>query len=155
MNTLLTKLFAVKVSSALLTTIGIALLILAIISPIYLNNLKEHGQENVSAYFTPGTESLRYAISSLLASFSIFVSIVVVLISFFFDKKTKPITIFFGVVALLSFLIGIIISSYLSLLRPLTGTSPSILWIYCSLTLLFIGLSFTMFTLATKLNSLK
>ena len=131
---------------------GFVFLVLAILFPIWMDSLREHGGNGVSALFGPGPASIQEALTSVTTTVSIVSSIGVAAVTLLFERsRSQPVSMFLGVVTLLIYSIEIMFSLYLSVLRPLTGTIPSLLQLGILLGFIPLGLGFTMFTLASVL----
>lgn len=131
---------------------GFVFIILALWLPNHIEQMREHGEGGVSAEFTPGFVSLAEAIASLITAFSILSAIAIALFVLPSSETKSTISILLSVITLIIFLAGIVWTLYISLIRPLAGTAPSPHNVYWSLRLLLMGLSFTMFTLASRVH---
>lgn len=128
---------------------GVAFLALAWWLPNRMEQMREHGGTDVGAYFTPGFQSLGEALGSIITAFSILSSVALAIVILPLEKKKSTVSTLLAIATLLTFSSGIVWSLYLSLARPLTGTTPSPQEVYWSLRLLLLGLSFTVFTLVS------
>lgn len=132
---------------------GIVLVALTVFLPLLLWFMREHGGEGVSALFTPGYESLSQALSSAITNVSVVSSIVVAVAILPFERPRSRTSIFLGVLTLIITSITIMCSLFLSLVRPLTGTAPTILQVYALIGLLPLSLGLMMLTIAFALTS--
>jgi ABC-type transport system involved in cytochrome bd biosynthesis fused ATPase/permease subunit len=115
-----------------------------------MGSLREHGGDGVSALFGPGPGSIQEALVSVTTTVSIVSSIGVAAVTVLFQRsRNQLISMLLGVVTLLIYSIEIMFSLYLSVLRPLTGTVPSLFLLSILLGFIPLGLGFTMFTLAS------
>ena len=126
---------------------GFVLLFLIWWIPHHIERLRNHG----GGYFTPGFPSLQTALISLITTFSILSAIAAVFIGLPLYEMKPKLSIALGVITFIIFSSGIVLSLYLALIRPLSGTAPTMKQFYCPLRLLLLGLGFTMFTLASFL----
>jgi len=126
---------------------GFALLFLTWWIPRHIGRLRNHG----GGLFTAGFPSLEKALRSLIAAFSILFAGAAVFISLPLYEAKGALSIALGVITFFIFSSGIVLSLYLALIRPLSGTAPTTQRFYWPLRLLLLGLSFTMFTLASFL----
>jgi len=131
--------------------VGFILVILSPLMPFLFSLMREHGGEGLSALFTPGYDSLREALATALTTVSIFSSIVVAVTILSFEKKRSHTSRLLGIWTLAIVSTAILYSLYLSLVRPLTGTAPSLFQIYVMVGLMPLGLGFAMFTIASVL----
>jgi hypothetical protein len=121
--------------------------------PKYIEQLRVQSDGGVRAEFTPGAQSSIEAVVSLITAFSILSAIAVALIVLPSSENKSTISILLSVITLIIFLTGIVWSLHLSLIRLLSGVAPKSSFIYLSLRLLLLGLSFIMFTLASRVLS--
>jgi len=129
---------------------GIVFLCLAIYFPVWMDSLREHGGDGVSAVFGPGPDSIKEALGSVTTTVSIVSSIGVAAVTVLFERsRNRLVSMLLGDATLLIYSAEIMFSLYLSVLRPLTGTVPSLLQVGVLLGLIPLGLGFTMFTLAS------
>jgi len=106
--------------------------------------------DGLSAVFGPGPDSIKEAVASVTTTVSIVSSIGVAAVTVLFEKSiNRQASMLLGVVTLLVYSSEIMFSLYLSVLRPLTGTVPSLFQVGLLLGLIPLGLGFTMFTLAS------
>jgi len=136
----------------LLIITGIIFLGLSWWLPYHIDQMREHDGGGASAYFTPGFESLKEALTSLITSFSIFTSISIAFIVLPIENRRKKVSLFLSSLTLVFFSVGVIFSLYLSIIRPLSGTPPSPQNVYWSLRLLLLGLGFLIFTIASFIS---
>lgn len=126
---------------------GFVLLFLIWWIPHHIERLRNHG----GGYFTAGSQSLAAALTALIAAFSVLFAMAAVFISLPLYETKGVLSMSLGVVTFLIFSSGIVMSLYLALIRPLSGTAPTTKQFYLPLRLLLLGLGFTMFTLASFL----
>ena len=112
--------------------------------PRRIERMRNHG----GAVYGAGGQSIIEALRYLVTAFSILAAISGVYIILPFQGKSTP-SIILGTITLIIFLIGILLSVYLTIIRPLSGTAPTQQKIYWLLRLLLLGLGFIMFTLAS------
>ena len=136
---------------SLVLVCGCALLFLMWWMPRRIEGLRDHG----GGLFTPGSPSLEKALGSLMrsliATFSIFSAIAAVFIGLPLCETRGAGSLALGIATFVLFSSGIVLSLYLALIRPLSGTAPTLKQCYWALRLLLVGLGFTMFTLASLL----
>jgi len=140
-------------AKVILVISGFVFLALAVSFPVWVDSLREHGGSEVSAVFIPGLESIKEALGSVTTAVSIVSSIGVASIGLLFERsRSRPMSMLLGVVTLLIYSLEIMFALYLSVLRPLTGTVPSLFQVGLLLGFIPLGLGFTMFTLASVLH---
>jgi len=129
---------------------GFVFVVLAVWLPVWVNSMREHGGSEVSAIFIPGPNSIGEALDSVTTAVSIVSSIGVASIGVLFERsRGRPTSMLLGVVTLLIYSLEIMFTLYLSVLRPLTGTVPSLFQVGLLLGFIPLGLGFTMFMLAS------
>jgi hypothetical protein len=105
--------------------------------------------------FIPGFQSLQDALTTLFTAFSILTTISFVFVAVPFVSKEaerrKPLSLLLSILTLISFVSGIIYSLFYSLIRPLTGTAPTIDNLYFDLQILLVSLSLALFTVASMI----
>jgi len=142
-----------KVPEGLLIITGIVFLFLIWWLPNHIERLREHGGEGCSAVFGAGSgsvkEALEKASSTLISAFSVLSAVLVAVVALPFSEMKSTLSTILTTITLIIFSIGLILSLYLSLIRPLSGTAPTPKKVYLLLRLLLLGLGFTMFTLAS------
>lgn len=113
--------------------------------------------EALSSIFSPGSESVLSAYSSMFTVLSIVSAIGVALIATVFQgeslRRAGIGALIPSVIALWAFSIAIGLTILYSLLRPLTGTTPPLLGIELLIILTLSGLGFSMFALAGIVRS--
>jgi hypothetical protein len=129
---------------------GVVFLALAGAFPIGLGMMREHGADGVSAVFTPGPQSLQDAFNAISTSVSVIASIGVAAIAVVFERA-RPSTrsLWLAVFSLWVYCGDITYLLYLAVIRPLTGTAPSLLQLGIVLGLIPLGLGSTFLTLAS------
>jgi hypothetical protein len=112
--------------------------------------MREHGGDGVSALFTPGPESIQEALAAITTSVSVIASIGIAGITVVFDKA-RPSTrsLSFAVLSLFVYCVDIIFLLYLNVIRPMTGTAPSLFELGLVIGLVPLGLGTTFLTLAS------
>ena len=126
--------------------IGLALVVLSVLLPVSMGATTEYGVGAVfrSGYFRVLTPFITNA--SMVSSF-----VVAAVILTFEKSKTNTASVFFGVLTLSVFSVEILLSLYLSVIRPLTARAPPPLAVYLLIGLVPLGLGCTMFTLASTI----
>jgi hypothetical protein len=132
---------------------GIVFFILTWWYPKYIEQLRVQSDGGAMAVFTPGPQSSTEAVGYLITAFSILSAIAVALIVLPSSENKSTTSIFLSVITLIILLTGIVWTLHLSLTRPLSGVASKPHFIYLSLRLLLLGLSFIMFTLASMVLS--
>lgn len=139
-------------SKAILTIAGVVFVALALFLPLLLWFMREHGGQGLSVIFTPGYESLKEALGSAITNISVVSSIVVAVAILPFEHQRSRTSIFLGILTLIITSVTIMYSLFLSLIRPLTGTAPTLLQVYSLVGLLPLSLGLMMLTIAFALT---
>lgn len=138
----------------ILVVSGIVFLILAVIFPILIDMMREHGADGVSAVFGPGPQSIENSLSAVTTSVSVIASIGVAAITVVFARaRPSTRTLSLAVFSLLVYCVDIMYLLYLAIIRPLTGTAPSVLQLGIVLGLIPLGLGSTFLTLASIIQA--
>jgi hypothetical protein len=140
-----------RIPESILILAGIAFIFLMWWLPFLLTHKRDHG----GGYFTPGLTSIQQALKATSVSFATAFSILTVILGIltvsYSQENGNPLTIILGTATFIIFSIGLVLTIYPSLLRPLSGTAPTIDHVFRLLRLLLLGLGFTMFTVASIL----
>lgn len=105
---------------------GLVLLFLVWWLPNHIEHMRNHG----GGVFGPGLPSLREALQSLITAFSILAAIGAVFIILPFHEVKSTLSVILGIITFSIFSTGILKSVYLSLIRPLSGTAPTLQNVY-------------------------
>jgi hypothetical protein len=144
-----------RLAKYILKILGLFFLVLSVCFPVWMNLLREHGGNEVSVVYSPGTESLKQALDSVATILSIVSSIgvasVIILFERSINRSAGVSSLILGTVTLGIYSFEILLTLCLSLLRPLTGSNPCLIQMDILLGLIPLGLGFTMFTLASTL----
>jgi hypothetical protein len=137
----------IRFPEALLVSIGLALVAFSVLLPILMGAVNEKG---AGAAFRSGY--LR-ALTPFVTNASMASSFIVAAVVLSFEKsKANAAAVLFGILTLSVFTAEILLSFYLSLFRPLTGTAPNLSAIFLLIGLVPLGLGCTMFTLASVMS---
>jgi len=133
---------------------GTVFLLLVAWLPYRIDQMREHAGDGLSVVFTPGFESIKEALTSLITAFSILstISCVFIVLPLINAKMPSSIALLLSALTFIAFSSGIVWSLYLYLIRPLSGTAPSAQDIYWDLRILLIGLSLTMYTITAIIH---
>jgi len=126
--------------------LGFGLMLLSIVLPILMETAVQHRGVLAAGYLRSLTPLIADA-----ATASSFVAIVVIM-SFEKSRVSRKLVLF-GVVTLSVFVIEILLSLYLLLVRSPTGAASIVFGIYALIGLVPLGLACTMFTLASLLRA--
>jgi hypothetical protein len=125
------------------------LAIATVVLPLRIGALRFHIGDGVVATFGPGTTSIKEAIDAVASSVSIVSSVGIAAIAISFEKvRPALVSLTLGALSLCVYSYEIVFALYLSVLRPLTGTEPTLSDIGLLLGLIPAGLALTMFSLA-------
>ena len=131
-----------------LILVGVILVVLSAVIPIWMGAMTRGGGENAAIR----SDYLR-ALTPFITIVSLASSFVVAAVILSFEKsRVNVASVLFGILTLSVFTAEISLSIYLSLLRPLPGTAPIQLALYVLIGLVFLGLGWTMFTLASIIS---
>jgi cytochrome bd-type quinol oxidase subunit 2 len=140
-----------RLPESILILTGIVFVFLMWWLPFLFTQKRDHG----GGLFTPGLSSIQEALKATSVSFTTAFSILSVILSIvtvsYSQEQNNPIPIILGIITFIIFSVGLISTIYPSLMRPLSGTAPTTKDVFRLLRLLFWGLGFTMFTLASIL----
>jgi hypothetical protein len=129
--------------------VGLVLVGLSVLLPILMEAATEH--RGVAAIFTSGY--LR-SLTPFITDVSMVSSFIAAIVIVSFEKSRPSVaSVLFGVLTLSVLAAEISLSLYLSVVRSLRGTVPSLLGIYALIGLVPFGLACTMFTLASIVSS--
>jgi hypothetical protein len=132
-----------------LVLVGLVLVALSALIPILMGAMTRDG--GVSAAIKSGY--LR-ALTPFITTASMASSLVVAAVILSFEKSEANVAVvLFGILTLSVFTAEISLSIYLSLIRPLSGTTPTQLAIYALIGLVLLGLGCAMFTLASIMSA--
>lgn len=123
---------------------GLSLLFLIWWLPEHIEHMRNHG----GGVFGPGLPSLVEALKSLITASSIFAAIAALFVILPFQGTGYPLAVLLGLLTFVVFLSGILTIVYFLLIRPLSGTAPTLQNVYLSLRLILLGLALTVFTIA-------
>jgi len=145
LNRGLRNITGLRVLQVVLIFVGVVLVVLSVVIPIWMGALTRGG--GVSVAIRSGY--LR-ALTPFITIVAFASSFVVALVIVSFEKsKVNATSVLFGILTLSVFTAEIALSIYLSLARPLSGTAPIQFAIYTLIGLVILGLGCTMFTLAS------
>jgi hypothetical protein len=131
-----------------LILVGVILVVLSAVIPIWMGAMTRGGGENAAIR----SDYLR-ALTPFITIVSLASSFVVAAVILSFEKsRVNVASVLFGILTFSVFTAEISLSIYLSLLRPLPGTAPIQLALYVLIGLVFLGLGWTMFTLASIIS---
>lgn len=134
---------------ALLAIVGLVLVAFSVFLPILMRAVTENG--GAGAAFRSGY--LR-ALTPFVTNASMASSFVVAAVVLSFEKsRANAAAVLFGILTLSVFTAEISLSFYLSIFRPLTGTTPNLTAIFLLMGLVPLGLGCTMFILASIMSA--
>jgi len=138
-----------RVLQAILILVGVILVALSVVIPIWMGALTKGNGGGVAVRFV----YLR-ALTPFITIVSLASSFVVAVVIVSFEKlRTNRTSVLFGILTLAVFIAEVSLAMYLSLIRPLPGTALIQLAIYALIGLVTLGLGCTMFTLASIMSA--
>jgi len=138
-----------RVLQAVLNLVGVILVVLSVVIPIWMGAMTRGNGESVPVRFV----YLR-ALSPFITIVSLASSFVVAVVIVSFEKsRANRASVLFGISTLAVFIAEVSLAMYLSLIRPLPGTALIQLAIYALIGLVTSGLGCTMFTLAALISA--
>jgi hypothetical protein len=138
-----------RVLQVVLTLVGVILVVLSVVIPIWMGAMTRGSGESVAIRF-----GYLRALTPFITIVSLASSFVVAVVIVSFEKsKVNVASVLFGIVTLSVFIAEISLSIYLSLFRPLSGIALIQLAIYVLIGLVTFGLGCTMFTLASIISA--
>ena len=133
----------VRIFEIVLVFVGLALVVLSVLLPVLMGATTEYG---VGAFRSGYVRVLTPFITGISMASSFIVALVILT---FEKSRANRASVLFGVLTLSVFSTEILLSLYLSVVRPVTASTPPLLAIYLLIGLVPLGLGCTMFTLAS------
>ena len=138
-----------RVLQVVLILVGVVLVVLSVVIPIWMGALTRGGGVGVAI-----RSGYLRALTPFITIVAFASSFVVALVIVSFEKsKVNATSVLFGILTLSVFTAEIALSIYLSLARPLSGAAPIQFAIYTLIGLAILGLGCTMFTLASIVSA--